>query len=329
MYGNEKKQKEFSHLSKNERNEIAILRRRKYSFEDIAEALGRSISTISDEFKRNRVGKSYNPKKAHHKAYARRKYSKFQGKKIVNDKNLRKFVDEKLYDDQSPKAIAGRLQKREKYLPYASKDSIYRYIRSVYGRRIEAHRQRNKSRKRKRRARTAKLQDRTFIDKRPKIINTRSRIGDGEADFILSGKSGKGILLTATCRKSRAGFIEQIISVNIEAVHRAFRRIKKRFPEIKTITTDNDLLLRKHKILEKLLGVKIYFCHPYHSWEKGSIENFNGQIRKYIPKGSDISKYSKYFIQKIEKKLNRRIMECLSYQTPNEALEKHRKRKRR
>jgi len=98
---------------------------------------------------------------------------------------------------------------------------------------------------------------------------------------------------------------------------------------MKTITTDNDLLLQKHKELEKLLGVKIYFCDPYSSWQKGSIENANKNIRKHIPKGSDISKYSKYRVRKIEEKLNNRIMECLNFLTSYEALENCRKRKKR
>ncbi len=155
------------------------------------------------------------------------------------------------------------------------------------------------------------------------------RIGDTEADFILSGKTGKGILLVVVCRKLRTVFIERIININIKAVHLAFKRIKKRFPEIKTITTDNDLLLARHKELEKLLNIKIYFCDPYSSWQKGSIENANKHIRKYIPKGSDISKYSKYRVKKIEKKLNNRIMECLNFFTPYEVIEKYRKRKKR
>jgi IS30 family transposase len=98
---------------------------------------------------------------------------------------------------------------------------------------------------------------------------------------------------------------------------------------MKSITTDNDILLRKHKELEELLNVKIYFCNPYSSWQKGSIENSNKHIRKYIPKGSDISKCSKRFIKKIEEKLNNRIMECLNFLTPYEVLTKHRKRKKR
>lgn len=156
------------------------------------------------------------------------------------------------------------------------------------------------------------------------------RIGDVEADFILSGKTGKGILITIVCRKLRIIFIEQILNVNIKNVHRAFKKVKKKFPEMKTMTTDNDLLLQKHRELEKILGgVKIYFCDPYSSWQKGSVENANKNIRKYIPKGNDISKYSNYRIKKIEEKLNNRIMECLNFLTPYEALEKHRKRKKR
>ncbi len=129
------------------------------------------------------------------------------------------------------------------------------------------------------------------------------------------------------CRKLRVVFIEQILRVDIKNVHKTFKRIKKRFPEIKTITTDNDLLLRRHKELEELLCVRIYFCDPYSSWQKGSIENANKNIRKYIPKGSDIARYSKYRIKKIEEKLNNRSMECLDFLTPYEVLEKHRHRK--
>ncbi len=119
-------------------------------------------------------------------------------------------------------------------------------------------------------------------------------------------------------RKSRAPFLEQILDVTIENVHQAFLRIKKRFPEMRTVTTDNDILLRHHKKLEKLLGVSIYFCQARHPWEKGTVENINGYIRRDIPKGSDISRYSKTFVRSIERKLQRRIMEVLDYKTPLE-----------
>lgn len=106
--------KKFSHLSKSERDEIAILLNKKYSLRNIAKALKRSVSTISDEIRLNSLKGKYDHRKAHHKAYARRKYSKYQGMKIVKNKELKKFVEEKLYANQSPRAIAGRLKKKRK-----------------------------------------------------------------------------------------------------------------------------------------------------------------------------------------------------------------------
>lgn len=292
--------------------------------------LGRSSRAVWYEYNKNKVNRKYDPEKAHHKAYVRRKYSKFQGKKIVDNSKLQDFVEEKLYDDQSPKNIAGRIKKHEKHLPPVSKDSIYRYIKSVYGRRIEYHRSKRKNRRwNKRRKICKKLQDRKFIERRPKIADKRGRIGDAEADFIVSGKSGKGVILNVSDRKSRAPFMEQILNPTLNNVSFAFLKIQKRFPELKTITTDNDLLLRHHKELEKLLKVKIYFCHPYSSWEKGTVENINGCIRKDIPKSSDISRYSKRFIRKIENKLQRKFMDCLDHLTPLEVIMKSRKQKKR
>ena len=274
--------------------------------------------------------RKYDPHKAHHKAYVRRKYAKFRGMKIVDDRNLHTFVENALREGRSPESIAGRICKQEKQLQGISGDSIERFLKSVHGRKIEAARNKLKAKKqRRRRPNTKKLNDRKFIDTRPQIINRKQRVGDGEADFIVSGKNGKGYLLTVTDRKLRMSSIEKILPVTIANVHRAFKRIKKRYPELRTITTDNDLLWKRHKLLEKELDVKIYFCHPYHSWEKGTIENTNGVIRKDIPKGADLSRYSKHFIRVVEAKLNNRYMDCLDFRTPEEALALHRKRKKR
>jgi transposase, IS30 family len=294
---------------------------------NIAKVMQRSISTLSEELRLNAVRGVYDPKKAHHKSYVRRKYSKYQGMKIVRHGKLRDFIEERLHDDQSPEAVSGRLKYREKKLPYVSKNSIRRYIGSVYGRRIEAHRAKKKKRH-CRRASCAKLQDRTFIEKRPKYIEKRLRVGDAEGDFIISCRTGKGILLVLVDRKLRHAFLEQILRPSYGAVTEALARIKRRYPEWKTMTTDNDLLFQHHKALEKTLHIRIFFCHPYHSWEKGSIENVNRYIRRDIPKGSDISRYSKRFIQKIEEKLNRRPMKCLRYRTPAEHLRACRKKQK-
>ena len=291
--------------------------------------MGRAKSAIWNEWKRNRVKGRYVPKKAQHNAYARRKYAHYQGKKIVEHSDLKREIVARLKDGQKPGNIARRITRREKHLPPISKDSIYRWLKSTPGAQTAAwlwlHK---KKRRRPRRGRREKLKDRKWIEERPPIADRRGRVGDVEFDFILSGKSGKGILLTVVDRKIRKAFIEKVLPVSIKNFETAFLRVKKRFPEMKTATTDNDLLLQHHKRLEKLLGIKIYFCHPYHSWEKGSVENVNGVVRDDIPKGSDISRYSKRFIKKIEARINRRPMAVLDSFTPDEMLARHRKRKR-
>lgn len=310
-----------------ERLEIKILLDKGHSARKIANTMDRGKTSIANELLVGKVNGVYDPEKANHKAYVRRKYAKYQGMKIVENPKLKKFIEIALLDDQSLENTAGRITTHEKELPSVSKDIIYKFLASPYGRKIEHKRKKHKTRNKRRQAQKQKLKDRTFIDKRPKIIAQMKRIGDVEADFVVSGRSGKGILLTVIDKKSRKSYIEKIFPVTIKNTHKAFQKIKKRFPEMKTITTDNDLLFQHHKELAKLLKVKIYFCHPYHSWEKGAIENLNRLIRVDIPKGSDISKYSKYKIQKIEDKLSRRYYKCLNYLTPSEVLLKHRKRK--
>lgn len=282
--------------------------------------MGRAASTVYDEWKRNRVRGAYDPKKAHHKAYVRRKYAKYQGMKIVGHDELRYFVRDALMDDQSPEAIAGHIRKHRPDLPSISKNALYGYIASVYGRRIETYRHRIRKRKSRPRSMVAPLANRTFINQRPSIINVRGRVGDVEFDFIVSGKSGRGILLVVVDRKLRVAFLERMIRVTIPHLEQAFLRIKARFPEMRTGTTDNDILLRHHGRLATLLGIRIYFCHPYHSWEKGTVENANKVIRKDIPKGSDISRYPTMFIANLEAKLNRKFMDCLDHHTPAQAL---------
>lgn len=251
--------------------------------------MGRSVSNISDEINKNSVKGEYDPAKAHQKAWAKRYNASYRGKKIVDNQNLRKFIEENLLDGQSAEAISGRIEYHEKYLPNVSKNIIYDFLRSPYGKYIGLKLKKKKYRKK--RKKVNQLEDRVFIDKRPKIIEKRGRVGDLEADFIVSGRDGKGVLLVAVDRKLRVSFLEIIHEVTIDEVHKAFEKIKKRFPEMRTLTLDNDLLFQMHKALEILLDVKIYFCDPYSSWQKGTVENRNKIIRKFIPKGSDLRQY--------------------------------------
>jgi IS30 family transposase len=314
-------------LTLSDRYEIAILLSKKYSYRDIAEAIGKTVSTIFDEIKRNsKKNGEYKPKLAHQKAYVRRKNASFKGKKIVKDESLRKFVEDNLLADKTPESIAGRLKKQEKELPYASRDTIYKYQQSPYGK-ILGIKKKKKKRKYGYKSKK-KLKDRKFIEKRPKVVDLRQRVGDVEADFIVSGKQGKGILLVVVDRKLRVSFLEIIHKVTIKNVHKSFLKIQDRFPEIITLTLDNDILFRQHKYLEALLEIPIYFCRPYHSWEKGTVENTNKYIRKYIPKGSDLSRYDEHEISTIEEVLNSRFMKCLDYKTPLEILNEYREKQK-
>ena len=306
-----------------DRDEIAILRSKGYSFADIGVVMGRAGSGIWKEIKIGSVRDVYDPKKAQHKAYVRRKYAKFQGKKIVDHNDLRKEIVWRLKDGQRPDAIARRITHREKHLPPISKNAIYAWLKSSYGAPITRWLQKQKRRHKRRHE---KLSGRTFIDRRPRYIDQRKRVGDIEFDFIVSGKSGSGVLLTVVDRKLRIPFIEKILPVSIKNFEAAFLHIKQRFPEMKTGTTDNDILFKDHERLAGLLGIRIFFCHPYHSWEKGLIEHMNRLIRRSIPKGSDISNYSKAFVRHVELKLQRRPMACLRDRTPEEMLARYRKR---
>jgi IS30 family transposase len=145
--------------------------------------------------KHNTVADTYVPTKAQAKATVRRKAAKFQGMSIVRDRELQAFIERELLNQQPPAAIAGRLATGIDGLPHASTDSIYRYIVSVHGRQIEyqlAILKRKRPHSRKRSPTVDVLANRVFIDDRPSVIANRERIGDLEADFIVSGKTGSG-----------------------------------------------------------------------------------------------------------------------------------------
>jgi len=292
--------------------------------------LGRGKTTVSNELRRNEVSGAYTATKAQAKATVRRKASKYQSKKIVTNFPLQDFLTKALLGGQSPEAIAGRLKEGlEPGLPYVSRDTIETYIKSVYGRKLEyelallkaGQKHRNK---RKRPGTGPPGDEKIYIDDRPDVITNRQRVGDLEVDFIVSGKAGTGYGLTASDRKLRVGFIRKILPVSVANALGALVDIKRAFPELKSITTDNDILFSYHKQLEVVLGVPFYFCHPYSSWEKGSVENYNGQARKYIKKGSDISQYGEDYIAFVETKLNSRYMKVLGFRTPQEALDAYR-----
>lgn len=315
------KKEKFHHINEKERWQIAALRQAGKGISQIARQLGRSKSSISDELNKRAVRGKYDPQKAQHKAYVKRKYSKRPGMKIAGDMLLRNFVEEKLEEDWSPEEISGNLKYEHPEITYASEKAIYRFARSPYGRNLECHLRNYKpNHKRKNSRKASGLLNRIFIDQRPPIIENRARFGDWEGDLIVSGKDGKGVLLVLHERKSRLPIIEKIMSRDTNTINRIIYQRTGIFVAFNSLTLDNDISFAKHEELSAMLGAPVYFCHPYHSWEKGGVENTNRLIRQYFPKGCDISKYSVEYVREVERKLQNRPRKCLKFKTPLQVL---------
>jgi len=314
------KKKQYIHITKTERQEIAILQEKKYSQRRIAAVLGRNVSSISREIRCRKTKGNYDPEKAHHKARVKRQNSKYQGMKIVGNAPLREYIETKLQEDWSPEAISGRIHDVDRQLKYISAKGIYKFIQSVYGARFFRHlTYKGKRRKPKNTVPVTKLENRIFIDQRPNIVDIRGRFGDWEGDFIVSGRNGSGALLVLHERKARYTIIRKLTKVSIDTVHQFLREMTGGVV-MNTLTLDNDIVFRKHEEMSRILGIPVYFCHPYHSWEKGGVENTNKLIRRYVPKGTDISKVSEEYILMIERKLNARPRKCLRFKTPSEVM---------
>ena len=163
------------------------------------------------------------------------------------------------------------------------------------------------------------------IDHRPAEANERIEYGHWEIDLVVSCKGGRGALLTLTERKTRQEIIIRLPDKTQRAVKRAMDRLERRFgskfkEKFKTITADNGSEFLDFESLERSCKhngkrVKMYFAHPYSSWERGSNENANGIIRRFFPKGTDFSKVSPAKIQAVEDWMNsypRRILGGIS-----------------
>lgn len=314
--------KNYSHFCLYERQRIERYLRNKKSLRFIADKLERSVSSISDERKQNSIKGVYDAKKAHHRAYVTRKYSKIQSLEVVRSPGLREFVETNIKDDQSPEGISGRIKNIEKDLPCVSPKAIYKFVYSVYGRQIESHLY-HKAVKKKggpKRGKSVLIDGRTTIEERPKRVANRLEFGHYEGDFIESGKDGKGSLLVLVERKTRYPFLMYLENRDTVTVNRATVDLLAGL-SVKSLTIDNDISFQKHRELSEVLQAAIYFCHPQSPHEKGTIENRNKVIRRYVKKRSDLSKYDLSYFAMVEEKLRTRFMKCLGFKTPKEAFE--------
>lgn len=312
----------FKHFCFFERKRIERFLRKGKSRRFIAEKLDRGISSISDEIKLNSVNGKYAAEKAEHKARVRRQNSKLQCMKIALDPALKKFVAENILDDQSPEGISGRLKEARKDLQYVSTKAIYKFIWSPHGRKIEKHLYSKAVQKKggPKRDTSVSIDGRTMIDQRPKKVEKRREFGHFEGDFIESGKDGKGSLLVLVERKTRYPFLRYLEDRTTKNVNLAVKEMLEDFP-IESLTIDNDLSFQKHRELSRLIQAEIFFCHPQSPHEKGTVENRNKAIRRYVKKRCDLSKIPPEMFSFTEEKLRNKFMKCLNFRTPKEAFQ--------
>ena len=188
-------------------------------------------------------------------------------------------------EDWSPEQIYGALKERQIHV---SHERIYQYIYADkrVGGSLWQHLRRNKKKYRKRRDgqdRRGKIPNQRSIEERPAIIEQRSRLEDWEGDLVL-GKTGQGVLLTLTERKSRFTLLRVLPSKQASLVEKAIVELLSPVAHIKSITFDNGKEFALHEKISETLHVGCYFAHPYASWERGTNENTNGLIRQYLPK---------------------------------------------
>jgi IS30 family transposase len=317
----------YTHITGPERLEISILLEKGYSHEDIGSALGRSQTSVSREIKRNSVNGKYQPEKAKAKARVRRRMSKYQGMKVNERPELEKYIIAKLKLRWTPEEIAGRLKKVDSHLPYISGKGIYKWLYSAYGQKYCHLLPKQRYRLKKRRGKKTKremIPNRVGIEHRPVSANERAEFGHFEEDTMVSGRrTGSKAALAVFCeRKARYTKLGLMKNMKPKTHVKVQKRMAKTL-RMKTITYDNGIENKNHEELALALSVRTFFCDPYSSYQKGTVENTIGRVRRFIPKGADLSTYTAKEIQKIEDWLNHTPRKCLNFRTPHEIMTKN------
>lgn len=310
---------------------------------EIAALLDRNEKTVRNEIKRGMV-KNLTSELVEIWVYsadvAQQKYDyylKAKGPKlkIDNDYELKEYVEKSIKKDKkSPEVIAKEIKKM-KFKTQMCARTIRNNIYSGYIYDIKSTDMiYNKEYKEKNKDKTIceKVPPEKSIDYRPEEANTREEYGHWEGDLVIGTKKRGAVLFTLTERKTREEIIVKIPGKKAEYVAKALDMIEKRYKKIfyskfKTITFDNGGEFRNWKSLEKSYDkrrktarIQVYYAHPYCSGERGSNENANRLIRRFIPKGIDITPISEEYIQKIENWINNYPRAMFKYKSTNEII---------
>ena len=317
--------KHYGQLSLEERCKIAELHQAGQSLRQIAAALDRSASSISRELRRNRGAQvGYRPTYAQQRAAARR----WKGSRLERNAELRDLVLDRLKRGWSPEQIAGWLA-RTKAASRISYESIYRFIYDQIRRTNDGswrHYLPRAKGKRGRRHRPSRspvslIKGRVSIALRPPEVQLRRTFGHWEADLMLFTAPGQALLVSQE-RKSRA-----VLSARQpgKAARPAAQRLLAWFEIInprlrQSITFDNGTEFAQHLILVDQLGIQTFFCDPHSPWQKGTIENAIGRLRRFLPRNTNVTTIDDDFLNACIAAYNNTPRKCLGFKTPAEVL---------
>jgi len=316
----------YQQLSYEQRCQLSVLNRSGFSQRAIAVSIGVSQSAVSRELARNSGQRGYRHKQAQDKSRQRRRASK--GPTIMVPEVV-KLIDSKLELDWSPEQISGWLEKDQKLL--ISHESIYLHVwrdKKLGGDLYQHLRQQGKKYDKRRNGKSTRGQiiNRVSIDERPDIVDQKSRVGDWEIDTVI-GKGHSGALVTIVERKTKFTLSSQVMNKSAATVTQATIELLKPYKDlVHTITADSGKEFAYHEQISKALKAKVYFAHPYSSWERGLNENTNGLLRQYFPKSTDFKQVTQGEVRSAVRRLNNRPRKQLNYSTPSELMESVRKK---
>ena len=308
--------KNNKHLTQEERYTIYRMRKEGYKQARIAECLDRDPSTVSREIRRNSGQRGYRHKQAQRKAEGRRFSSR---RRIKFTPVMQGKIEAYLRDDLSPEQVTGVMRRNGEET--VSHERIYQHIYADHRRGGTLYKHLRQCRKKRRKRlgrkdRRGRIQNRVSIEERPPVVEKRFYYGDWEVDLV-EGANHEGFLLTLVERKCGHLLMHPLGSKKADEVTTAI--IVELWPfvgKIRSLTMDNGKEFSGHEKVAALLQTKVYFAHPYASWERGTNENTNGLIRQYLPKGISFRNLDMAVCKQIERKLNLRPRKRLSYAAP-------------
>jgi IS30 family transposase len=312
----------YTQLTRGQRYQIKALMKEGHNQTQIAANLACHKSTISRELRRNRGLKGYRPYQADELAYDRQ----CEAYRSRIAWQTWQQVERLLREDWSPEQIAGWLKREQQ--PSVSHEWIYLYVYADKHRGGTLHRHLRSQKKQRKRysgyIRRGQIPNRTSIDKRPQIVASKSRFGDWEVDTIV-GARHKGGILSAVERKSKLTRLRKLATKGAaEMKDNTIELLAPLAVKVHTITVDNGKEFCEHELIATGLQARIYFAHPYASWERGLNENTNGLVRQYFPKKYEFARITDKDLQQVEDRLNNRPRKTLGYRTPNEVFFKQR-----